>query len=136
MRPMLPEEEELRTMPGPPGPPSGQMPMPDTMNEMAPPGGIPEQATVEGIEGNTVHVKTAQGQSLKIPIDAFVFPPEPGMKLVKAEVVEVREDVMVIMVAEAPIEVPVIEGFNEGEFIWLPEPPTSPEGLHGSEPVL
>ncbi len=108
-------------------PPGGQPMMPPGP-PMAPPEepNLPERAKVVKIEGQTVFLQTDDGQELQVPMEAFVFPPEQGADMVQAQVVRVEGETMTITVEGQEVEVPLTEGFNEGDYFWMPAPPMGP----------
>ena len=110
--PMMPPDSP------PMGPPMGE---PEVAEE-----NLPSRATVQKIEGDQVFLKTDDGQEITLPMEAFVFPPEQGAEMVRAEVVRIEKDTMVIAVEGKELEVPVTEGFSQGEFFWMPTPPMGP----------
>ncbi len=108
-------------------PPGGQPMMPPGP-PMAPPEepNLPERAKVVKIEGQTVILQTDDGQELQVPMEAFVFPPEQGADMVQAQVVRVEGEMMTVTVEGQEVEVPLTEGFNEGDYFWMPAPPMGP----------
>ena len=111
----------------PPGMPPGGAPMGPPMEApMETPPDLPERAKVLKVEGQMVILKTDDGQELQVPIEAFVFPPEQGADLVQAQVVRIEGNMMVVSLEGQEVEVPITEGFNEGDFFWMPAPPMGP----------
>ena len=132
----LPEmpDEEMMMDEGPPMAPPDMPPdmgMEDQMMPEAPPqADIPQSATVEEIRGSTVVLTSETGQPIELPLGAFPIPPQEGMRMVQAEVMDVGDGVIIAMVGNQEVELPLSEAsepFNVGDYFWLPEPPASPD---------
>ncbi len=105
-----------------PGAPPGEPPMGPPEQEM----NLPTTAKVVKVENNNVVISTDQGKEITLPMEAFIFPPEQGQDLMQAEVLKVEGEMMTIRVAGEELEVPVKEGFNQGDLFWMPAPPMGP----------
>lgn len=114
---------------GPPMPPPDQMgpPMEEPMEEMT---DLPESAQVLAIEGNDVVLQTDDGERRRVPMDAFPVVPTEGMIMVQAIVMEITPEMVIVDVGGEMVDFPADNAnFEVGEYVWVPELPTSPDQL-------
>lgn len=123
--PMAPEQVPMDM-------PMGDFPMEDMPMDMGAEV-LPEFAMVMDIDGGLAILQDNNGRVLRVPLEAFPIPPEPGMNLVQAVVVDIADGVMVVDVGGMTMDLPMdslMADFEIGEYFWLPEPPSSPEDMN------
>ncbi len=127
MGPEMPPEMGMMPEMGMPGMPE----MDPMMENMAAPD-LPEEATVESVEGDVAILMAENGQRLEVPLAAFPIEPREGMRLFQATVADKTDQGIVVMVAGEQIEIPnsqLQEEFEIGDYFWMPEPPKSADKL-------
>ncbi len=123
------EERMMMDTPVSPGPPP-DAPM-DMDMPMEPQGmDLPETAVVMEVGPDEATLQLDSGETISVPLHSFPIPPSEGMRLVRAEVIEITGDMMIAEAGGQQVDFSLNElndVFEIGDYFWLPEPPTTPD---------